>query len=375
MKSFIKLEAYPEFKEGRAINSRSDRWKAYCGRYAKAVEDEVYKLPQFIKHTPVPERPAVIMECDLANTTKHENDYKSYEAHFVPTLMRICEFKVYRRVLANHPQFCAHNERAMAGKSKLVFGDVGSAVVEGRRLSGEMFTSVGNGVTNLMTVEFICEQNGIQLVKSFVEGDDGLFVTTKPLTAKMFKDCGFTVEINEVEDPGHAHFCGMSCSKDLELVKDIRRVLSTFGWTSSYINAGNNIMDELLRSKALSLAYEMPQCPIVGQIARTALELTEGVQPNHHEERYGIEWSELSSKVCSDFPEFAPHQSTRELYRDLYGVDIPTQLAAEEAIRCCDWAAVAQLIPPVLNPDDMTRRVSPSSFDRLSYSIAYLECD
>lgn len=39
------------------INSRSDAFKAFSGPFFKAIEKVVYEMPEFIKHTPVPDRP------------------------------------------------------------------------------------------------------------------------------------------------------------------------------------------------------------------------------------------------------------------------------------------------------------------------------
>lgn len=55
VKSFIKEETYPEYKDSRCINARSDECKLLLGPYFKAIEEVTYKNPHFIKHVPVHE--------------------------------------------------------------------------------------------------------------------------------------------------------------------------------------------------------------------------------------------------------------------------------------------------------------------------------
>lgn len=69
VKLFMKDEAYMEFKQGRGIYAREDVAKCYFGPFFKAIESQIYYDPStgegirhFIKHIPVDERAAYIME-------------------------------------------------------------------------------------------------------------------------------------------------------------------------------------------------------------------------------------------------------------------------------------------------------------------------
>lgn len=152
-------------------------------------------------------------------------------------------------------------------------------------MSGDMCTSLGNGFTNLMLAKFLAAEQGKELA-GFVEGDDGLFVTEATLTAEAYQQLGFSIKIVELGDPCKASFCGMVFAESGEIIKDPVKFLSTFGWTHSFINAGAAVMDQLLRAKALSAIYEAPQCPILGQLARCALEKTRGVIPRFVDDGY-----------------------------------------------------------------------------------------
>lgn len=69
-------------------------------------------------------------------------------------------------------------------------------------------------------------------------------------------------------------------------------------------------MDELLRAKALSACYETPHCPVIGKIARYALERTRGVHPRFVRDGY----HDVPMLDEFDVPKFEPTDLTRELF-------------------------------------------------------------
>lgn len=337
--SFIKSEFYPEEKESRWINSRTDLFKAFAGPYFKAIEEELYKNPWFIKHVPVPDRPQAIKNLAAAGLRYFENDYKAFESHMTPEIMEACELQLYRHCLKGYPWAAQFICDCVSGTNRL-HNKLGiSFTLEGRRMSGDMCTSLGNGFTNLMLVLFIVSEKGGK-VSGFVEGDDGLFATTVELNAQDFLRMGFTVEICEKEYPWDAHFCGMTCSEDCTLLKNPRKVLQGFGWTQSMIHAGVKKMEMLLRSKALSLCYEAPQCPIVGVLAREALRLTEGVKATEDEN-----WNKRPQDYEGPTGPFSPSDSARTQFEKVFGVPVGVQKEIETAILDHDMFKVAALLP------------------------------
>lgn len=341
IKSFVKMESYPEFKEARWINSRSDQFKVYSGPAFHAIEQEVYKHSWFIKHVPVPDRPKLIAALRSSGLYYYENDYKAFESHFLPKIMKALEIRLYNHCLRSYPELRAVIERTLTGKNRL-HTDCGiNPTLTGRRMSGDMCTSIGNGFSNLMLVLYVLHlKHGTG--RGFVEGDDGLFATTVPLTKEDFAKLGFEVEIKRVSDPCKAHFCGMTVTDQGEVIKDPRRVFQTFGWTHSYLGAGHRVMDGLLRSKALSLAYELPQAPILGELARVALELSHGCDAYYDTGVYRPPPVGFVGPTGA----FSPSHQARAMVAELFDISIPVQLAAEAAIRNHDLARVAELIPP-----------------------------
>jgi hypothetical protein len=349
--SFVKSEFYPTWKHARMINSRSDAFKVWSGPRFHAIEDVVYGLPEFIKHTPVPERPAKIAQLKSAGRRYYQTDYTAFESHFTPEILNTIECELYRHCLKNDIDIdflC----RVLTGTNSMRTRTGVRASVKGRRMSGDMCTSLGNGFTNLMLAKFIAHEKGGH-IQGFVEGDDGLFCTDFELTADDYAQLGFTIKIEEVSDPCAASFCGMIFSESGEIIRDPRRFMMGFGWTQSFITAGPKIMDELLRAKALSSVYETPQCPIVGALARYALTKTNHINPRFVSDGFHV------PRDLVNIPDFHPSYDTRLLFEQQFGVSIQTQVLAEECISVGDFKRVGSLIPP--------------TSEQFSYSCNYVE--
>lgn len=304
--TFVKTEFYQTWKHARMINSRCDIFKAWSGPIFKAIENALYALPPFIKHVPVPDRPRCVKDLKIPGNHYYATDFTAFESHFTPEVLDAIECELYRHCLRNFADanfLCS----IIAGENRMRTRHGLRATIRGRRMSGDMCTSLGNGFTNYMLALFLATEKGGHLT-GFVEGDDGLFSTDVVLTSDDYADLGFTIKIEEVIDPCEASFCGMIFSESGEIVKDPRKFMQGFGWTSSFIGAGPAIMDQLLRAKALSSVYETPQCPIIGAISRYALSKTKGVVPRFVEDGYHV------PRDVVNIPEFHPSNDTRELF-------------------------------------------------------------
>jgi hypothetical protein len=86
---FVKAECYPTFKACRWINAANDAFKMASGPWFWQMEKHMYDVtgrgPKnaaghswFIKHTPVPERPALIAELRDYGTRFVSSDFTSF---------------------------------------------------------------------------------------------------------------------------------------------------------------------------------------------------------------------------------------------------------------------------------------------------------
>jgi len=343
--SFVKSEGYDTYKHCRLINSRCDAFKVFSGPAFKAIEEQLYKHQAFVKHVPVPDRPALIDSLVNAGRRYFITDFTAFESHFLPDIMEALEFPLYRQALGDWaplPTLLA----TLRGVNKLRLRSGLRASCEARRMSGEMNTSLANGFANYMLATFIAHEEG-GMLEGFVEGDDGVFATNFELNATHYQRLGFTIKIQEVPHPGLGAFCGMIYAGSGQIIRNPVHFLANFPYTTSCIMGGPKVMLSLLRAKALSALYETPHCPIVWAAARVALQLTRGCLPRYVDDGYHLPIDEMRIPE-----ESSPLADTRVIFHTLFGIPPATQERIEQLILGRSFAAAAALMPRSADPQD-----------------------
>jgi hypothetical protein len=321
------------------INSRSDPFKAFAGPYISKCEEIVYSyFPEFIKHTPVSQRPEKILALKKAGRRYFATDFTAFESHFVPEVMACCENVLFAHLLQNW-EFADLICRTNAGRNKMRTRSGVSATCKGRRMSGDLWTSLGNGFTNLMLARFIVSEKRGTL-EGFVEGDDGIFSTDVSITKEDYENLGFTIKIEEVDDPTTASFCGLVFAGSGEIIRDPRRFIQSFGWTQSFISGGEMVMKSLLLAKSLSSVYEAPQCPIVGAVARRGIIEAGNVVPLFETDGYHDALPDF------DVPAFSPSDDTRVLFFAKYGIPPEVQVDLERDIMRGELESFSKVVAP-----------------------------
>lgn len=279
VKSFIKEETYWDPKVHRTINSRVDQFKCKIGPWVHAVEKLIFKMPWFIKTIPVQDRAQVVLQkLNKVNRVKMSTDFTAFESSFRKVIMEACEFQLFEHVTKDIPGASEFMDeyRKISLTNKLKFDGI-VALIAAKRMSGEMSTSIANGFTNLMLILFTAYKQGIRFadIDLFVEGDDSIISCVKQLTTKYFEKLGFVVKMEIHTDIRRASFCGLIFSEPGHIIRDPRPVLAKFGWAMrQYTNSSDKVRMMLLRAKALSLACEYPNCPVIAPFAHRVMELT-----------------------------------------------------------------------------------------------------
>lgn len=348
VKSFVKDETYVDFKHARAINSRTDEFKCMVGPIFKLISDELFKLPWFIKKVPIDLRPEDIIDVMAEVGAKYvTTDYTSFEAHFDPLLMEDCEMQLIYYMVKHLP--CAAQFIALIRKAKIIcpnfiFFKNFRMTVRGKRMSGEMDTSLSNGFSNLMIMLFLCKKNGNRKVRGRIEGDDGLFKMTGPdLNPKIFEDFGLKIKMVCFDDLNHASFCGMVFDLDDRTnITDPIAELVSFGWTTArYAKSKPHVHRSLIRCKALSLAYQYPACPILSTLAKKMCELTAGHDVvNWLESQGGAAFNQYEMEMVRKSIDYfskngldrKPGIKTRLLVEQLYNISLSDQYKIEAYI-------------------------------------------
>lgn len=335
-KSFQKAEFYTDVKFSRGINSKSDQWKVYLGRYAKLLEAQVFDSPHFIKKVPIALRSEYILNMfSASDPTVRESDFSSMEGSYTQAFMSACEMRLWRKFVTN-TKVLEVIYRRLCGKNVLKFKHFTIEVLA-KRMSGGVETSVMNGFTNLMLNLFLVELLGgdISRVSIVVEGDDGLI--QHPYTyadVEHFAALGFRAKLIQHESTYVASFCGIvTGERGSSTLTDPVDFMATIGWASMrHVNLGNNMKLKLLKMKALSAAHQYNGCPVVSKLAFTILRLTEKVNESRAlKARLMCQWEldQLAEARASKLIEREPTMSERLTVEVKWGIMIEKQYELE----------------------------------------------
>lgn len=339
VKSFMKDETYPEYKHARAINSRSDHFKAITGPLFRLIDEALFQRPEFVKKISMVDRPDWILDELLMEGAQYgATDFTAYEAHFKERLMDATEFKLYEKLtslLVDSVWWMPLVRRVLAGENLCVFKWC-TIKIKGRRMSGEMCTSSGNGFTNLMLSLFLHHKMGNKAVKIKVEGDDALhrFIGTFP-TEELIKKLGLKLKLEVVDDITSASFCGMVFdSTDKKIVTEPVSELVAFGWTTQrYLYSSKKRQMELLRAKSMSMCYQYQGCPILNALGRYGIRVTHGyrarapITNQYDQHLYDESLEYIKSK---GIPSVEPGINTRMLVERLYHIPVQAQIEYEK---------------------------------------------
>jgi len=325
VKSFVKTETYEDFKLPRLINSRCDLFKAITGPAFKSIEKVAYEDPCFVKHVPVKDRPALLLEMMRAGARYMVTDFTAFESGFTPAFMRSCELILYGHMLRNFPDIRRLICKTIPGVNKCSMRNGISYKVKGRRMSGDMCTSLGNGFANMMMFKFLMQGRDFKLL---VEGDDGCaaIYDDGPLpTAEDYAKLGFSLKVEVVSNPGHSKFCGVFCEDGVGM-RSPQSVFQKLEWSCHAVGASAKRKKALLAASALSLIHELPSCPVLRAYADNVLKRVGKVKPlfvddGWHERRYDF-----------DVPQFRESLAARSFFAESFGVSIEEQRFCEKRL-------------------------------------------
>lgn len=348
VKGFTKEESYGvEHKHFRSINSRSDAFKAETGPMFKKIEEKVFCKKEFIKKIPNNERARYIMDnVYTVGGTYVCTDYTSYESSFTKEIMSNIEYVVYKYIAGDHPDWNKFDEyyQAILGQNKIQYRNF-NAKIDATRMSGEMNTSLGNGITNLILFKWCCWLQNIKS-RGVVEGDDGLFNVSKVPDFDPIRSLGFTIKPEVHKNIGDASFCGQVFSPEsMQIVRDPLKAMIKMGWsTSQYKYSKLPILSSLMKARALSSLHENPGCPILNKWNLNILSrmknvkiepILERMHCNMYEREKLLKINEIyktnpNSTFEHIYQEPTPH--TRLLVERLYNITTDAQRLIEEKV-------------------------------------------
>lgn len=340
VKLFTKEEYYPEYKHFRGIWARSDEAKAIMGPFFRKIEKKLFALPYFIKKIPKNERPAYINNFMNSNILKFQGtDYTSFESLFTTDMMDDCEFELYRYMSSLNPEAqlrCRYIFRLLASKN-FAKNKFFTVLVDAKRMSGEMNTSLGNGFSNLMFLLFAVHYYKREYSGPIIEGDDALIGLSESIPPEYYQKMGLNVKMEFIDDISEGSFCGLVYDpQELINIRDPCEPLCTTTWvTRKYTSCNKNLYYSLLRSKSLSLMYEYPGCPILYKYGKKIFDLLSDYEIKlKYEDTYKFELAKQAydSYIKNEIPYKEVGPRTRLLMEKIYNVPVYMQIQIEKEI-------------------------------------------
>lgn len=223
--SFVKEELYPEPKFARIINSRSDTFKAVTAPYTKLIEERIFvdTFPNnFIKH----HEPEWIGQRLFGLLDRfhvvYETDYSSFESSFSTPILAIEKY-FFNHLLSNNPEVQSIINRTLDTENILKSRLGITTSVMGTRMSGEMWTSLGNGFMNFLLVSYVAHVSNVE-ADFVVEGDDCCVGFSGTPRYYVVEHLGFKLKLQLGTHVNDISFCGYKIRPDKKPVVDIPRV-------------------------------------------------------------------------------------------------------------------------------------------------------
>jgi hypothetical protein len=353
VKSFIKDEFYDEYKPPRGIHSRTDMFKLLYGPLVSGVEEIVFKHPSFVKKIPHRERPDYITNRTSIPGAKHaETDFSAWESSMTPLLRRGILTRLYDHFYSHDPASLSVASKCIdivAGTNQCHYNDGTTFYVQGRMMSGEMDTSLFNGITNFLIFTFLFKKNGgdWKNLVSHYEGDDGLNTSVEwnlfP-TESQFNDLGLTIKMRVEDHLYQVSFCGLIFDPvERALIYNFPKVVGTLGWCSSkYIRSKRSKLYGLLKMKCLSYQHTSDRVPIASYLVKKCYDLVSTYRmPMKFLNTLGIYDRD---KILAALAFYRDHEfevghigpNTRHIFAERFKVPVEMQLRFEELINSCE---------------------------------------
>lgn len=347
---FVKKQWWDKYKHLRWIMPRSDEYKIQFGPVISVVEHIIYAirmgdLPVFIKLVPVAQRPEAIEALRKLGSLFAATDHSRFEAHINAEVQNAVEFTVYEFLCRRnaYAREMIHRLKVLQTGEQRILGPGFALTIGARRMSGDVTTSIGNGLTNLLIFLYAMQVKGIH-ARGYVEGDDGIFALSAESNFTVpdpdyFAQFGMELKIEVVDEVNLASFCGnVYDPTSLRNVTDPIQKILRIGWTlhDNYFGARQSKLLGLQRAAALSLAVGYEGCPILCEYARFLLRATRGALPRFGEGRHKYTWEEIFEMGGDDWKTTTkarvtsgPREADRTLVERVYGIVRQDQIELE----------------------------------------------
>lgn len=317
VEAHVKWESYHgEVKYVRMIFARVDHFKVMFGPYAKLTQKAAYKkLPYFVTDKPVRSLPSFLQENLRLFDLVFGTDFSRFESHNYPWFMLHCPIYIVLCMWGHEIDKELEVSMLVLFGTNVIENTYVSCMVDGKMMSGEVWTTLFNTFTNICVISYILEAEGLIYgigfffdarnyalgfvglrlpvktieFRMFNAGDDGIFGLTKlpgvdyskysgKRGADYLRAYGVELKIEQKTSLGGAGFLSKYYGEfDTATLCDPLKQLSKGILPPKYAFASVGLKKALSRARAMSLLYEFGSCPIVASYARCILRCTRNI--------------------------------------------------------------------------------------------------
>lgn len=352
VQSFVKAEKWTRanfsIKPPRAIQARHPRYNVEMGVHLKPIEERIYRLHtnksgRWFPRTRViakglnQEQRAQLF-IDKVNAFEDPViiplDAKKFDAHVHELTLRV-EHMVYM-MMDSDPEFA----RLLGWQLRNV-GYTKHGIryrVDGRRMSGDMNTALGNCLIMICLVASLCRRLKIKY-DMMDDGDDCMLIIERADLARLqttlpqhFLDCGFEMTVGAAEsDFRKVDFCQCRCTYVNGKYKFIRNwqevIRKSFSSNQHYRDKGGF---RIMKSIAMAESILNDGVPILSKFATCWRQKLEGLRPANLPYIEGVlARVNLETTKCWGS---CPDQRTREEFEEVWGTPIENQYLFESFI-------------------------------------------
>lgn len=380
IEAHVKWESYKgEMKYARLIFARVDWFKTFYGSYAKVMQKCLYLcLEQFCcTNLPVKDLPKHMVEkyslCSLILST----DFSAFESHNYPWVMYNIFWKFMVRMWGYEFDVELFVSMKILTGTNIIENTFVFCKVDAKVMSGEVWTSIINWITNLIFIFFIVECEGFAYETGFFShsfafkffrgvrmppkwttivftaaGDDGMtgliYLSWIDYSCLNKSSYLFFYGVNlklEMKDSiaGSGFLSKLYSENDMNTLCDPIKQLAKGILPIKYANAKVGVKKALARARAMSLLYEFGGCPVVASYALAVIRCTRNVQMKRalilmqQDDWYSfdkvaeaIEWYDSEVKGKYDSWKVEIGEESRLIIEDNFGIPVCTQRYMEE---------------------------------------------
>jgi hypothetical protein len=335
--AFGKVENYPhEGKVMRIIYARELRFKLFFAPHVKVVEEAVFHAePVWRTHFVKGQNRDQIQNNMVRRVDIYPHvyvlDHTAFESTVSSVVMQYLILPIYRR--AQVPEWML----AVIVGWQHIHNQAGRMRVRGGTMSGEMDTSLRNGLVNHILMLYVTRGTDADWL---IEGDDVIIGSGQPLDFSPLTRMGFSLKIDAVAHSGRSGFCGWYFDREtLTALKPPSKILNLFYVGKNLLGYPRAYLDARYAGKMMSLSHQYPSSPLVWNLPRHV-----STPKAFHD---GGWWS--ATKLETDNVEFEavgdvlisayrprevrpPSRSARNAYFELFGVHPEDQIRIENEL-------------------------------------------